>query len=203
MNEYRGNAPVAVINGKIFCCGGWDDSNYLNSAEFYDPASDLWTFLPTLPNPNVGLGAVSVDDNLIIMGGHYGKKRFDDVWMLDTTNTNAGWIEKQKMPQPRHHFSIAKIEDKIFACGGASNGWGIRYAVIFDGETWNSGPMMKVSNRLAATTVIPINFAKHLEYGNTRFQTTQTRTIYQKFDETVKATDTIKTITSNSLPFYI
>ena len=121
MNECRGLPAAAVVHGKIFCCGGGIGENTLKSAECYDPSSDVWTFISDMPGSNAGCGAVEMDGYLIVIGGKTGKEKefLNSVWVLDTTDKNAKWIEKEPcMSLARCQFSIAKIYDKIFVCGG-------------------------------------------------------------------------------------
>ena len=157
MNECRYKVAAAVVNGKIFCCGGWNKS-HLDSVECYDPSSDVWTFISNMPRNIEGHGAVEIDGHFIIMGGIGGWK---NVWALDAMDKNAKWIKKPPMSRTRMWFSIAKIEDKIFVCGGtgADAGYNVR---IFDGEVWRNGPNMPISRHWTPAVVIPMEFARYL-----------------------------------------
>ena len=151
MNQCRDNAATAVVNEKIFCAGGFK----LDSVECYDSSSDVWTLVCNMPQCMSGHRAVEIDGSFIIVGGHNSK-----VWALDTMDNNAQWIEKPSMSIPRCAFSIAKIDDKIFVCGGNSNGKAMGLVEIFDGEVWINGPEMPVTRYLASAVVIPTEFAK-------------------------------------------
>ena len=64
------------------------------------------------------------------------------------------------MPAPREYFGLAKIDGKVFVCGG----WGASGSVeIFDGEVWRDGPKMPTSRAYAPAVVIPTEFAKSLK----------------------------------------
>uniref|UniRef100_A0A4W4FZU1 Uncharacterized protein n=1 Tax=Electrophorus electricus TaxID=8005 RepID=A0A4W4FZU1_ELEEL len=47
MNMCRRNAGVCAINGLLYVIGGDDGSCNLSSVEYYNPASDKWSLLPT------------------------------------------------------------------------------------------------------------------------------------------------------------
>ena len=160
MNECRESSAAAVVNGEIFCSGGRND-NILNSVECYDPSSDVWTQISNIPYATSGHGAIEMNGNLIVIGAIDGGIRWKNVWALDTTDKNAKWIKKPPMSRTRMWFSIAKIEDKIFVCGGtgADAGYNVR---IFDGEVWRNGPNMPISRHWTPAVVIPMEFARYL-----------------------------------------
>ena len=162
MNERRHNAAATVINGKIFCCGGHNGTKHLNSIECYDIVSDLWTPFCSMPGPRKGLGAVAINTNLFIMGGWNGQEELRNVYVLDTTNKGAGWIEKSCMSLSRGAFNIAKIEDKILVFGGQSKEDTTDSVEIFDEEAWTNTISLKTPRKYAAITIIPMDFAKYL-----------------------------------------
>ena len=158
MKECRRDAAAAVVNRKIFISGG-SNVTVIDSAECYDPSSDVWTQISNMPQKIWGHCAVEMNGNFIVMGGYNREKFFNNVWALNTTDKNAAWIEKPSMSTPHSYFSIAKVEDKIFVCGG----WGEGDIVeTFDGETWRNGPKMPTSRYFAPVAIIPIEFARSL-----------------------------------------
>ena len=163
MNECRSGAAATVIDGKIFCCGGDDGRKKLDSAECYDPSSDIWTLIRKMPEAVKGHGVVGMDKNLVVVGGWIEGDCLDNVWMLDTSDENAEWIKKPNMSLPRGDFSIAKMDNKIFVCGGKPRE-GITDSVeIFDGEMWRNGPNLITPRRRSASIVIPAAFIKCLK----------------------------------------
>ena len=169
MNEYRSLPAAAVVHGKIFCCGGSNGCNFLKSAECYDPSSDIWTLISDMPGPNGACGIVVMDAHLIVIGGktNVDKDFLDSVWALDATDKNMKWIEQQpSMPLALCHYSIAKIDGKIFVCGGADMDCAGYEVEIFDGDVWRNGPALPSSRVRAPAVVIPMEFAKKLVNGN-------------------------------------
>ena len=170
MNECRNLAAVAVVNTRIFCCGGRNGNKYLKSAECYDLSSNVWTLISDMPGPNAACGVVVMDTHLIVIGGMPNKESdLNSVWVLDTTNKNAKWIEKEpSMPRPLCQFSTAKIDNKIFVCGGfytnkeELKNYSIDDVEIFDGEVWRSGPKLTTPRDCTMSAVIPMQFAQYL-----------------------------------------
>ena len=159
MNQCRCDAAAAVVNGKIFC-SGWDIS-----VECYDPSSDIWTLICNIPQKIHGHGAVEINGHLVVIGGWSGNSTafLKNVWALDTIDKNALWIDKPSMSIPRYGFSIAKIDDKVFLCGGyTSEDKTLDSVEIFDGEVWKNGPKMPTRICDAPAVVIPMSFARSL-----------------------------------------
>ena len=163
MNECRKNAAAAVVNGKIYCCGGYNGKKHLNSVEYYDPPSDLWTRICDMPGACSALCAAVMDRTLIVIGGLNDNEGLNSVWTLDTVDESAEWIESSFMSDSRSYFSSAKIDGQIFVCGGASGPWVISDVKIFDGEDWRNGPKLAAPLKCSAAIVIPIDFATSLK----------------------------------------
>ena len=109
MNQCQANAAAAVVNGKIFCSGGYMNS----SVECYDPSSDVWTLICNMPQKIVGHGAVEIDGNLIIMGGYSGgyTREDDERKTLDSVEICDGevWRNGPKMPTDRYYAPAVVI----------------------------------------------------------------------------------------------
>ena len=50
----------AAVGGKLYVFGGRDASGPLSTAEVYDPASDSWAQVSSLPFPRIGLVAAAL-----------------------------------------------------------------------------------------------------------------------------------------------
>jgi kelch-like protein 20 len=74
MNTARQNHACAALGSKIYCFGGDDGSNPLQSIEAYDPPSNTWSQLATLLSKGVtGLAAIPVvyrnSNYILLIGG--------------------------------------------------------------------------------------------------------------------------------------
>ena len=64
------------------------------------------------------------------------------------------------MSIPRGWFSVAKIDDEVYICGGEFASSNVE---IFDGKVWKNGPKMPTSRRNAPAVVISMEFARSLK----------------------------------------
>jgi len=74
MNTARQNHACAVLSNKIYCFGGDDGSNPLQSIEVYDPSTNTWTRLNVLlPKGVTGLTALPITyqqkNYILLLGG--------------------------------------------------------------------------------------------------------------------------------------
>ncbi|MBM4053650.1 MAG: hypothetical protein FJ264_03030 [Planctomycetes bacterium] len=70
MNANRAFFGAAVINGKIYVCGGHGDAGFLSSAEVYDPTANTWTTLASMNSARYDFGCVAINGKLVIFGGN-------------------------------------------------------------------------------------------------------------------------------------
>jgi N-acetylneuraminic acid mutarotase len=113
-----GHGLAAAPNGKLYAVGGYDGTNFLNSVEEYDPATDSWTTKAPMKNRRVGPGvAVAPNGKLYAAGGR------DDVTRIFVTEeydpaTNT-WTDKAAIPTHREAFGFAAAANgKLYAVGG-------------------------------------------------------------------------------------
>jgi non-specific serine/threonine protein kinase len=54
-----GNAAAALADGRIVVAGGEEGAGTIAEVELYDPATGMWSRLPSMPSPRHGLGVVA------------------------------------------------------------------------------------------------------------------------------------------------
>ena len=73
MPTARSALGSGVINGRIFVAGGeFQDPHMMatfKAVEAYDPASDSWSIMPSMPVSRHGLAAGAIGNRLILVGG--------------------------------------------------------------------------------------------------------------------------------------
>jgi len=77
MNEPRYRLEVVVVDGKIYAIGGYTSANSVDSVscgfvgtnECYDPVTDTWTNLKSMPTPRGDFIIVSCQGKIYFMGG--------------------------------------------------------------------------------------------------------------------------------------
>ena len=161
MNERRRDAAAAVVNGKIFCCGGWNKRS-LSSVECYDPPSNSWTLISPMKSPCFHFGAIEINGILLIVG-----KDSDDlnssnpVWLLDFINNK--WIEQPRPLQKRNYCTAVRLGEEVLICGGIYNDDNETDTVeIFDGIQWRNGPKLPKSALDSPIVAISIEFSEYL-----------------------------------------
>lgn len=82
----RRNAGVCAINGLLYVIGGDDGSCNLSSVEFYNPATDKWSLIPTNMSNGRSYAGVAVIDKPLWPRASYGV-RF--VSAADFTDTHS------------------------------------------------------------------------------------------------------------------
>ncbi len=128
----------------IYFAGGYEGlSGYKQSfacttVRRYDPQTDAWSSLPSLPQARGGGEMFHVSGKLYYVGGSDAKRGdHNDVWMLDLTDTGAGWKTRASLPQNRNHFGGAVINGKIYVTGGQT---GQEDWVSFKSDAWVYNP---------------------------------------------------------------
>ncbi len=74
MPSARGGLGSVALAGSIYTYGGerashQGDAGVFDNQERYDPATDRWTTLPSLPTPRHGLGVTALDGRIYVIGG--------------------------------------------------------------------------------------------------------------------------------------
>ena len=100
--------PVgAVLNGKInVIVGGL--SNYS-----YDPSSNTWSTLASIPQPGIDAGgAAVVNSKLYVIG--FGSTPGTEIY----NPASNSWTTGPPMPMPRYDGAVVEADGKIYAIGG-------------------------------------------------------------------------------------
>jgi N-acetylneuraminic acid mutarotase len=115
----RHHAASAIVNEEIYVIGGRITGSLVNVdiVEKYDPKLDKWTtdFDP-MPSKRSGIGAVSIDGLIYVLGGEQNQGTFNNNERYDPVSDT--WSIEMPMPTARHGLGVASIDDKIFAVGG-------------------------------------------------------------------------------------
>ena len=158
MNECRSEAAAAVVDEKVFCCGGWKGKNeFLSSVEFYDAHSDIWTLICPIPKLCEWIGAVETNGRLLVIGEECDSQSITNpVWLLDFKNMR--WIVQPRTLQKREHFTTVRLGEEIFIYGGSNT---IAVEISNDGK-WRTGPALPQLLDFSPYAVVPMEFAKNL-----------------------------------------
>lgn len=127
----------------LYLFGGWDGSNYLDTAYVYDPAADSWRPLPSMDQPRAFAAGEFVTGQLYVVGGTDGTEL--DVCQYYDPVAEA-WSDCPAMLAPRARAGAATLLNKLYILGGGLDEIGdVTYSEVYDpvAQTWqvvNSPP---------------------------------------------------------------
>lgn len=119
------HSNVAAVNGKLFVLGGMvgvDGWPAVGSSFSYDPATQKWEQLESLPDPR-GAAAVGVWGNTVYLAGG-SKAKGNPTPKLSAFDTMVGkWTRMpHELAEGRDHVGGAVIGDTFYVVGGRING---------------------------------------------------------------------------------
>ena len=115
------HAAAAAYGGKLFVVGGYitvgGQRTSTNNSFVYDPSTDKWEKIKSIPTPRGALTANFINGILYVIGGQDASRK--TVSANEAYDTKTGtWTEKRPMPTIRHHLASAVIDGKLFVIGG-------------------------------------------------------------------------------------
>jgi hypothetical protein len=133
---------AAVVNGKIYVLGGLAENvtaegrawRAVGDAWMYDPRTDAWTSLPSLPaGEERGSAAVGVYDNKTYLAGGlldlelFGSAKQSSVAVFSVFDTvTRRWLRVPStakfLPEGRDHLGSAVVGSKMYCLGGRIDG---------------------------------------------------------------------------------
>jgi N-acetylneuraminic acid mutarotase len=143
----RTDSAVVALRGRIAVIGGFESfGDPVHDVEIYDPATDKWDVLPSLPKPLHHASAGVVDGNLYVLGG-----------LQSTDNVETGesyvfypniseWRSIASMPagSERAASAVGVIGTTIYIAGGLRDGAPVADFSAYDtvGDTWQELPAL-------------------------------------------------------------
>lgn len=142
---------AAALDGKIYTFGGiagvGDNRKVLDVVEVYDPVTDKWTTLSSMPM-GISNAAVAVLENKIyvISGRLRAGPTYSTtprVYLYDTTKNT--WHEVASLMQARTGSEACIINNKIYVIGGASENKMKASIEVYEPQldSWKKGPTLR------------------------------------------------------------
>ena len=133
--------------GFLYVIGGGNSGGVLRDLQRYDPVTDSWTTLASMPTARAGAVAAVVDNNIFVIGGRSsaagpcnGGPYLATVEKYDVdTNT---WSAVASLPSPRSDLAAVTHGGKVFVFGGCTGTGTVTNEVdMYDPETdtWTTG----------------------------------------------------------------
>ena len=125
MNQARGHLGVVVVDGKIYAIGGGlafganTENNYLTANERYDPKSNTWVTLTSMPTPRQGFAIAACDGKIYCIGGYTYNEGGGIIPGLSVVNevydiASDSWSAKASLPVSKGGLQAQVVDGKIF-----------------------------------------------------------------------------------------
>ena len=118
-HEFREEAASAVINGRLYVCGGeqYNPGSPSTSLDCFDPVLGIWQALPSMSQGREGHAAAVVGAGLYVCGGSSGGRRTHRSAEVFDTVTNT-WQSLPAMVHTRCWAGAAVIRGHVYMVGG-------------------------------------------------------------------------------------
>jgi len=133
--------------GFLYVIGGGNSGGVLSDLQRYDPVTDTWTTLASMPTARAGAVAAVVDNNLFVIGGRLsaagpcnGGPYLATVEKYDTDTDT--WSTVAPLPSPRSDLAAVAHGGKVFVFGGCTGTASVTSEVdMYNPETntWTTG----------------------------------------------------------------
>ncbi|HEX3457812.1 MAG TPA: hypothetical protein VHR97_07625 [Candidatus Baltobacteraceae bacterium] len=143
----RGLNHIAAVgyHGKIYTFGGFSAQNdaAVSDANIYDPVTDRWSALPSLPHPLGAISAAVLGDEIHLVGGR-------DAHSVATHVVYDPNVKRYSLRAPlpvgRDHMGLVADDSRLYAIGGRIDtpAHNTSYVDIYNPATdaWKSGAPM-------------------------------------------------------------
>lgn len=171
-------------NGCVYRVGGLSFKNKLNEdTQFnslaifakYDPKTNTWTDLPSLPKPRSSLDAAVVDGKLYVVGGWDLQAAsaqeapwHEDALVFDLSNEKGEWKPIAKPPFITRALAAFGHNHKLYVLGGMHNTNQITRDVhVFDPATnaWSQGPQLPGADTLSGFAISAVDIGGKLYFS--------------------------------------
>lgn len=120
MPTARHHAASEVVDGKVYVLGGRIEGNSpitnTNATEMYDPKTDKWIMLESMPSKRSGITASSFKDEIFVFGGEDITRTFGNNEKYNTKTDT--WEIEESLPTSRHGLGSAYYNNNIYVIGG-------------------------------------------------------------------------------------
>jgi N-acetylneuraminic acid mutarotase len=160
MPTARTEVAGAVLDEKIYIVGGYDESGKTtNIVEVYDPRSDKWDRVSSLPEPVDHAAAASYGGKLFVVGGYtiVEGERIPTNKLFIYDPLTDGWKEMQPMSTSRGGIIANIINGILYVIGGQdSSRKTVNINEAYDPKTdsWKERQAMPTSRHHIASSVV-------------------------------------------------
>uniref|UniRef100_A0A671M840 Kelch-like protein 10 n=1 Tax=Sinocyclocheilus anshuiensis TaxID=1608454 RepID=A0A671M840_9TELE len=119
-----------VLDGFVYCLGGFDSENYFSSVRKFNPITQTWQEVAPMYERRCYVSVAVLDGLIYAIGGFNGYGRLKTAERYDT-NTNQ-WTMMAPMNERRSDASATSLQGKVYICGGFTG-----VECLFSAESFN------------------------------------------------------------------
>ena len=145
-----------AFNNKIYVIGGFDGDQTHTSVEIFNPATNEWSFGPSLQVRRSGVKAIAYNDKIFVIGGYDGTRRLKTVEVYDPLVSPYFQLQDKQLLQRRSNFAVTLTDDKIFIMGGYDGRGVTGKTEMYDDKDkeWKASKSMKFPRRGLETVTL-------------------------------------------------
>jgi hypothetical protein len=134
---------VTGLDGRIYALGGMDSTgnNAVSTAQVYDPSTDVWSSIASMPTPHLmHAAACGSDGRIYAIGGYVPYQGYSAAVEVFTPGTGT-WASAASLPTARQDLAAATGADgRIYTFGGVGASGISAAAEVYDPTlgTWSS-----------------------------------------------------------------
>ena len=120
----RAFGAAATVGGKVYLVGGGNYSCGVNSTlQAYDPATNVWVTLASMPTPRYEFGAAELNGQLYAIAGNPGcGSPASAIRAVEAYDPGSNlWSSKALLPTGSWGAGVASANGKIYVIGGFTN----------------------------------------------------------------------------------
>ena len=140
----------------ILAAGGYDGSNYLETCELFNGATQKWKYVASLQTERAIASAATLNDKVYVFGGFDERKQdLDSVEEYDCA-ADKWTLLPVRLSVPRFQLAAATVNGRIYVCGGCPNG---RVVESFDASEMRISCVASLPEALfgAAAVSLPVS----------------------------------------------
>jgi len=155
-NRY-GHTATLLPDGKVLVAGGDSSSDYLASAEVYDPALGTWSATGSMTTGRSDHTATLLPDGKVLVAGGYSNSGF--LASAEVYDPALGtWSATGSVTTERFHHTATLLADgKVLVTGGSNNSGLLASAEVYDPAlgTWSATGSMTTDRYAHTATLLP------------------------------------------------
>ncbi len=145
----RNHTATTLLDGRILVVGGENATDKLNTAEIFDPVTNLWSDAPAMTIKRVGHTATRLNDGrVLVVGGCFSNLACTNTVEIYNPLTNSWtYFNDLSLPAMKNHAAALLPDGTVMVTGGVNLGTSLTYlssVYVFNpvGNSWTIKPSM-------------------------------------------------------------